>query len=64
MMAKLKTINTFFTLFFIQLLIIGMSINVRTDIPMWKQIFAYSLIASILPISKLLDDSSVKKKDQ
>lgn len=40
----------YLTLFIIQLIIIGFSTNVHTDIPFWKQVVAYCLIACVLPI--------------
>ena len=46
----------YFTMFITQLLIIGMAINVRTDIPFWKQLVGYILIALIIPCAKFMEN--------
>lgn len=51
----------FFGIFIVQLMIIGLAINVRTDISFWAQIGAYCLIASIYPFSKVMENYSVKR---
>ncbi len=52
--------NKYWAAFFSQLLIIGMTTNVRTDIPFWKQIIAYILIAMIIPLCVLVGDCTNK----
>lgn len=46
----------YFTLFVTNLLIIGMAINIRTDIPFWKQLMGYCLIAAIVPCAKFMEN--------
>lgn len=55
-----KTKNYIFS-FMIQLIIIGMAINIRTDIPFWKQLSGYMLIACIFPLSMIFHDMSNKE---
>ena len=56
--------NKFF--FFIsQLMIIGLAINVRTDIPFWKQFVAFCVIACILPAADAMNNYNTPKiKDE
>ena len=44
------------TMFLTYLLMIGMAINVRTDIPFWKQLIGYMVIAAIAPFAQFLAD--------
>lgn len=52
--------KTYLNVFISQLLIIGMAINVRTDIPFWQQFLAYLMISSILPLSMFFSNNSAK----
>lgn len=51
----------YFNLFICQLLVIGVAINIRTDVPFWKQLLGYCLVACILPAAEFFDKSSTKE---
>lgn len=53
--------SRFFTGFISQLLVIGMVINIRTDIPFWKQFVGYVIIACLLPFAEFLEDRKIKE---
>lgn len=58
---KGEKMNRYITLYLTQLIIVGMAINVRTDVPFWKQFLGYLIIASILPIAHFLENNSAEK---
>lgn len=43
------------------LIIIGMAINVNTEISFWKQFIGYLIIASILPVSMFFNEINAEK---
>lgn len=51
---------TYINAFLMQVIIIGMVINVRHDIPYWKQLIAYAAIACVLPISMFFTKYTLK----
>lgn len=43
-------------MFVYQMMFIGMAINVRTDIPFWKQLIGYCIIALIMPAAEWMEN--------
>ena len=45
-------------MFIYQLMFIGMAINIRIDIPFWKQFMGYCIIALIMPAAEWMNNYS------
>jgi hypothetical protein len=54
--------NKYFMMYLSQLIIIGVVINIRVDIPFWKQMIGYLLVALILPASEWMSDRTRVRK--